>query len=67
MKTNLNTHLSTHRNTHKTIKTDKNLSMKTLPYSLHERYTNSSYGHTNAVNPAFHLDVKLAISNSQHL
>lgn len=28
MKTNLNTHLSMHRNRHKTIKTDKNLSLR---------------------------------------
>lgn len=28
MKTNLNTHLSMHRNRHKTIKIDKNLSLR---------------------------------------
>lgn len=35
MKTNLNMHLSTHQNKHKTIKPDRNLKLKTLPYSLH--------------------------------
>lgn len=38
MKTNLNTHLSTNQNKHKTIKTDKNPSLKILPYSLHGGY-----------------------------
>lgn len=63
MKTNLNMHLSMHQNRHKTTKTDKNLSLKTLPYTLHRGYTNSSYGHTNVVILPFIWMFNLTISN----